>query len=172
MEQCRRSPFLLSQDPPNSLSDLIFDRVIPRSLQSPLDSGHHNRAIGAGQHTQLRCSLEFGQSCAASEPTTSSQVSYKPPGPSSTILWTLSTARIAAITAAEGAGMSHRRLQYPFKPLVVFHQKVCDRPGLFVLTWFHPVPPILLLAQLTSLRGERPHCRIARPDFLPLTSST
>jgi hypothetical protein len=41
------------------------------------------------------------------------------------------------------AGMSHSRLQQPFKPPMVFHKKVCDRSGLFILAWFHPLLPII-----------------------------
>jgi hypothetical protein len=40
------------------------------------------------------------------------------------------------------AGMSHSLLEQRFKAPVVFHKKVCDRPGLFILFRFHPIPPI------------------------------
>jgi hypothetical protein len=60
-KKCRRSSFLLFENLPSSLSGLIFDGVIPSSLQCPLDSRHHGGAIGAGQYSQLRCSLKFGQ---------------------------------------------------------------------------------------------------------------
>ena len=43
------------------LSTYLFTEIVTRSLQSPHDNGHHDGAIGAGQHRQLRCRLEFGQ---------------------------------------------------------------------------------------------------------------
>jgi hypothetical protein len=43
------------------LSYRVFAEAIASSLQCPLDSWHHNGAIGAGQHGELRCSLEFCQ---------------------------------------------------------------------------------------------------------------
>jgi hypothetical protein len=39
--------------------------------------------------------------------------------------------------------MSHSRLKQRFKSPVVFHKKVCDRPYVFVLSWFHLVPLIM-----------------------------
>jgi hypothetical protein len=44
-----------------TLSSSMFAEAIPRSLQSPLDSGHHDRTIGARQDRQFRCSLQLGQ---------------------------------------------------------------------------------------------------------------
>ncbi len=46
---------------PCSLSNFIIDEIITSSLQRPLDSRHHGGTIGAGQHSQLRCSLKLGQ---------------------------------------------------------------------------------------------------------------
>jgi len=40
-------------------------------------------------------------------------------------------------------GMSHSRLKQLFKSPVVFHKKVCDRSCFSVLSWFHPLPPIM-----------------------------
>ena len=58
-------------------------------------------------------------------------------------------------------GMSHSRLKQRIKSPVVFHKKVCDRSGFFVLSWFHPLPPIM-----SSLEGERGRGR----NLTPLTS--
>ena len=35
------------------------------------------------------------------------------------------------------AGLSHSRLQQPFQPPVVFHKKIRDRSGFFILSWSH-----------------------------------
>jgi AraC-like DNA-binding protein len=43
------------------------------------------------------------------------------------------------------AGMSHSLLEQRFKTPVVFHKKIRNRSCLFVLSWFHPLPPITLL---------------------------
>jgi hypothetical protein len=40
-------------------------------------------------------------------------------------------------------GMSHSRLKQHFKSPVVFQKKVCDRSCCFVLSWTHPLPPIM-----------------------------
>src|SRR5437762_3193953 len=40
-------------------------------------------------------------------------------------------------------GMSDSLLKQQFKAPVVFHEKICDRSCLFVLSRFHPVPPIM-----------------------------
>jgi hypothetical protein len=40
-------------------------------------------------------------------------------------------------------GISHSRLKQRFKSPVVCHQKVCDRSGFFVLSWCHPLPPMM-----------------------------
>ena len=40
-------------------------------------------------------------------------------------------------------GMSRSRLKQLFKSPVVFHKKVCDRSDFFVLSWFHPLPPVM-----------------------------
>jgi hypothetical protein len=40
------------------------------------------------------------------------------------------------------ACLRHSRLKQPFKPPMVFQKKVCDRPGFFILSWSHPLPPI------------------------------
>ena len=60
--------------------------------------------------------------------------------------------------ARQLAGEATRNLECPvssFPVPVVFHQKVCDRPYVFILSLFHPVPPTMPLAQLTSLRAGR-----------------
>jgi hypothetical protein len=45
-------------------------------------------------------------------------------------------------------------LQQPFQPPVVFHKKVCDRPGLLVRSWFHSLPPITPSTDLPSPRAD------------------
>ena len=45
-------------------------------------------------------------------------------------------------------GMSHSLLKQRFKPLVIFHKKVCDRSGPFVLLWCHPLPPMVSSSSL------------------------
>ena len=71
--------------------------------------------------------------------------------------------------ARQLAGEATRNLECPvssFPVLVVFHQKVCDRPYVFILSLFHPVPPTMPLAQLTSLRAGR-LCTIELRDSTP-----
>jgi hypothetical protein len=53
--------------------------------------------------------------------------------------------------------MSHSQLKERFKPPMVFHQKVCDRPCFFVLSLSHPLPPILspLISPLTQVTSPR-----------------
>lgn len=41
------------------------------------------------------------------------------------------------------AGMSHSLLKQRFKSPVVFHKKICDRSCFLVLSWVHPLPPIM-----------------------------
>jgi hypothetical protein len=48
-------------------------------------------------------------------------------------------------------GMGHSRLKQLFKSPVVCHKKVCERSCLFVLSWSHPLPPIMS----TSLMGGK-----------------
>jgi hypothetical protein len=48
-------------------------------------------------------------------------------------------------------GMGHSRLKQLFKSPVVCHKKVCERSCLFVLSWSHPLPPIMS----TSLIGGK-----------------
>jgi hypothetical protein len=39
--------------------------------------------------------------------------------------------------------MSDSRLKQRIKSPVAFHKKVCDRSCCFVLSWSHPLPPIM-----------------------------
>ena len=60
MPRAGRSPHYWVARPCN-LSHCIVAEIITSSLQCPLDSWHHGGTIGTRQHSQLRCSLEFGQ---------------------------------------------------------------------------------------------------------------
>ncbi|TKS59866.1 MAG: hypothetical protein EWM73_03235 [Nitrospira sp.] len=50
-------------------------------------------------------------------------------------------------------GMSHSRLKQRIKSPVVLHKKMCDRSCFFVLSWSHPLPPIM-----PSSEGEGVGC--------------
>jgi hypothetical protein len=39
-------------------------------------------------------------------------------------------------------GMGHSLLKQQFKSPMVFHKKIRDRPDFFILSRFHPMPPI------------------------------
>ena len=54
------------------------------------------------------------------------------------------------------AGISHRQLKQRIKSPVVFYKKVCNRPCFFVLSCFHPLPPIMSSSE--AGKGSREKC--------------
>jgi hypothetical protein len=53
-------------------------------------------------------------------------------------------------------GMSRSRLKQLFKSPVVCHKKVCDRSCFSVLSWCHPLPPIMSSSE--AGKGSREKC--------------
>jgi hypothetical protein len=52
-------------------------------------------------------------------------------------------------------GMSHSLLKQRFESPVVCHKKVCDRPCCFVLSWFHPLPPMMSSSEAGKWSREK-----------------
>jgi hypothetical protein len=50
--------------------------------------------------------------------------------------------------------ISHSLLKQRFKPPVVFHKKVFNRPCFSVLSWSHPLPPIMSSSDGEKGRGR------------------
>ena len=74
-------------------------------------------------------------------------------------------------------GMRHSRLKQRFKSPVVFHKKVCERSCFSVLSWSHPLPPIMSslispLTQLTSPHADEARNQNSRPISLPFVQLT